>query len=96
MCIWASNQQLLSGLVAICTKAISDPKIQPHIRAILEKVKRVLIKLQVYQAIAVGVKNVLELLPGVPGEIKTGVNIFVNIDNNIIDLFKTAGLNLGC
>lgn len=96
MCMWASNQQLLSGLVAVCTKAIAEPKIQPNVRGILEKVKRILIKLQVYQATAIGVKNVLDLLPGIPGEIKTGVNIFVNIDNNIVDLFAKAGLNLGC
>jgi hypothetical protein len=96
MCLWASNKQLLSGLVAVINKAIKSSKIKPYVRTILEKVKRILIKIQVYQSIAVGAQNILDLLPGIPNEIKSGVDLFVKIDSNLVELFSKAGLNLGC
>ena len=96
MCLWASKQQLLAGLIAVTKKAMNIPNLQTNILTILEKLKQFLIKLQIYQAMSVSVKGILNLIPNIPNEIITGVNIFANIDNNIVDLFSKAGLNLGC
>lgn len=96
MCLWASKQQLLPGLLTVINKAINSSKIKPRVRTILEKVKRILIKIQVYQSVALGIQNILDLLPDISNNIKSGVDLFVKIDSNLVELFSKAGLNLGC
>jgi len=89
MCLWASQNQLISGLIAIIKKALESSKIKskPILASRLEKLKTYLYKLQAVAAAAKSVLDILTILP-ISDDIKNKVNTFANIDKNLLELLK--------
>jgi hypothetical protein len=89
MCLWASENQLISGLIAIVKKALESNKIKskPILSNRLEKLKTYLYRLQAVAAAAKSVSDILTILP-ISDDIKNKVNTFSNIDKNLLELLK--------
>ena len=89
MCLWASQNQLISGLIAIVKKALESTKIKskPILASRLEKLKTYLYRLQAVAAAAKSVSDILTILP-ISDDIKNKVNTFSNIDKNLLELLK--------
>ena len=94
MCKWASQQQLLQGFIAIINKILNQTNLGNTVRNILTKIKNALLKLQANVAVAKIVSNLSSLIPGLPSAIKDGLNIFSNIDSNLVQLFKSIGVDI--
>ncbi len=95
MCTWASNKQLLAGIIALIKKAIARPNIKPILKNALEKFKNILVKIQATIASILAVNDILSILiPSMPSQVNTAIDVFKNIDSNLLDLFSKAGVNI--
>jgi hypothetical protein len=88
ICEWSVNNKVIPGIIAILQKASSSPKMNAKVKEKLKKLIRVLLKLQTFVAFSVAIKDLLILIPKLPTEVKDGVNLFTNLDKNMLQLLN--------
>ena len=94
MCTWASNNKLLPSLIELIDRIVNEyTNIPQNTKLMLEKVRKMLLKLMSYTAVAMVLKNLVSLISP-PKEVISAINVFINIDNSILELLKTSGISI--
>ena len=88
ICEWSTTNKVIPGIIAILQKAISSPKINTKVKDKIQKLIRVLLKLQTFVAFSVAIKDLLILIPNLPTDVEKGIDLFTNLDKNMLQLLK--------
>lgn len=91
ICIWAGDKKLIVGLIAVINKALKETRIRSNekLKKALESLKTLLIKLEAAVAFVSAAETVLLLFPDLlPDNVKKGMDLFKNLDKNIIVLLE--------
>jgi len=95
MCNWAKNKKLLPGIIAVLNKAINNSNIKQSVKDSLTTFKNKLVKIEATIAAISSIGSVINtLIPSMPSQAKDAINVFNDIDSNLVDLFSKAGVNI--
>jgi hypothetical protein len=86
-CVWASKQKLLVGLIALLNKAKIDPNVASGPKALINKLRKVLLKLLSFTTLVTNFKPILTTISS-NGTYRDIINTISDIDNQLIRIFE--------